>query len=369
MAAKNDVLNLVRNLLARAEHKNTPEAERELCFAQANKLMTRHAIEEAELRANQTESERRKPTSSKWQFMDCSDELQPYLRTIIAEVAATNRCRAVLHPMRWGFRDGTEHVTAEVTVVGFAEDVQWCEMLYTNIYMALLRTMFPRWDSDLSFDNNVYNFKRAGYKWRVIAETAMANGHDVPMPPNDGHLFIKAYKRHAALVGDTSRVATQRFEAYRRSFMEGFTARVAARLEGMRADSAAESTGKELVLSRSQDDVNAHYYELFPDFHPDAVRTKRERELERARVLREQEEAARQSLLDGMTEKQRAAFLEKEERKRRQQARSDAAYWRKREKEWAPDEYGQVQGRAAGNAVNLNRASAVDNDERLALDG
>ena len=363
------ILEQVQALLARAEHPNTPEPERELCFERANKLITRHALDEAIIRSRQTAEERRRPVTEKFRWMEKASSFAPYLRTILSEICETNRCRAIIHP-----------ATYEVTVVGFKEDVSWVQMLYMNCYFTFLSKMFPKWNDELGYDENVYNFKIAGYKWPAINDTAVKHGHEDHSRSkwnyethkydySIGGAVIAAYKRHAKKVGDTNRVQTQRHSAYRMSFAEAFARRVSSRLEQMREEAARMSESAPGMMLAIRNDVDDMFYELFPNMNPEEmerIRSERERAM---REAQEREERERQEMLDAMTEKQRAAFLEKEERQRRREAASNERYWREYDRRNRIDSDGSRAGSSAADTVRLTRDAGIDSDEKKGIEG
>jgi hypothetical protein len=345
------IMDRVRALLALAEHPNTPDPERESAFTQANKLMMRHAIDEVILRAGQTQEERRKPVAREFTYLNEGYEFLSYMRTILAEIAWTNRCRAVI--TRWD----------RVTVVGFQEDVNWIESLYLSVHFSFLRALFPQWDVNLTFEENVYRYKMAGYKWSKIAHISNENGFSVSWP--DGGALIRAYRRHAKRIGDIDPIATHRHEAYRRSFADGFSRRIAARLEQMRDDNKRMSVGSEVALFNASEDITVLFYEMFPELSPKA----REASLVKARLSAQQERDAEENMLSQMTQAQRDKYIRDKERRERRRAQQDDTYWRKQDERNRSDEYGVRQGRTAAEAISLDRSGLqVDHNERIEIE-
>lgn len=385
MSKTTPVLETVRRLMARAEHADTPPAEAEIALAQAQRLMTRHAIDEAVLRATQSESEKRKPVIEKWNWASAYTEFGPTLRTMLSVIADTNRCKVVI----------SISAPYEVTVVGMKEDVDWVQILYTNCYLTFISKVQPRWDKDKSIDENVYNFKVAGYKWGDIwiemakamdaeYDTEWKRGSLVPIlswyrdddyytrqglpcnpPPKDGGWLIRAYKRHAKVVGDDNPVETQRHGAYRRSFAEGFSSKIQRRLAEMKRASQEEvaSSGQELVLADSWEDVLKAFYEEFPDMHPDAIRQRSLVEMEKSRAMLRKQQELREAMLAGMTPKQRADFLEKEERRAAREYRSSEKYWEEQDRKNRVDHSGAYAGARAAESVRLTRGGTPVNTE------
>jgi hypothetical protein len=118
------VLARVRALLAKAESTQFPE-EAEALSTKAQELMNRHAFERALLDA--TEHKPQQVTSSRL-WLD-----NPYVEPksqLVAAIAASNRCRSVLHPSL-GF----------VSLVGDPLDLEITELMTTSLLVQATRAM------------------------------------------------------------------------------------------------------------------------------------------------------------------------------------------------------------------------------------
>jgi hypothetical protein len=334
------IMDRVRDLLAVAEHPNTGVEEADTALKMANSLITKHAIDEAILRMSQTEEERRHPVKTEIKLTGNS-WTSAALATILYTIAQTNRCSVVVS---W----------SKATIYGAAEDAAWVEMLYMSAAYELVAKIDPKWDASLSYDHNVYNLKIAGKKWKEIDAIAVWNGHEsretlkaYDAPYSDKvyktgffHKLLAAYKRHAKMVGDTSLVSTQSFDVYKLSFIEGFQNRMVNRLMEQAGinDDAIKSSGAELAIVSMAEDARQMMYADFP-----------ERDPKNQMIRRQQAIQERADMLAAMTEKQRAEFLEKEEKKNR-------AAWKRQESNMRPiDGSAQKRGAKAANAVDLNR--------------
>lgn len=345
------MLERARNLLARAEHANTPDAERELCYDRYNKLVQEWAIEEAELESRRTAAERQTPILRVVKMED--SVLSAKWRTIVFEIARTFRCRSVSYAG-----------TYDYGIVGFPSDVAFVEMLITSSFYTFVSTVQPRWEYELTFDHNCYRFKVAGYKWPDIAIIAMEHGSFIK-GPNFGRGAYNGYHRYCKANKIEPTNHTQRNDAYRESFIDGFVRRLATRLEEMRSANAETSTA--LVLARGPA-VDEEFYRNFPHLSPEE-RAKRQAAAE---AEEERMAAEREKMLADMTPAQRAKFYAKEAAEEEKRAREDAAYWRKWEQSRSRryDRKGLQAGAAAADKVNLLRASTVDKDaDKAALNG
>ena len=358
-AIKTDkILNRVRALLALADHPGTPPAEADTAMEMANSLMSRHAIDEALARAAQSKSSRRSPQKRAIKLATdtgAGSGLMSALRTILHYIAETNRCKMV--HLRWS--DDPE-------IYGMSDDVEWVEMLYTQTFFTLVSKINPRWDSSLGYDENVYNHKVAGFKWKDINRIAMSNGEESRENKGYYHKMKAAYMRHAKKIGDTNLVATQSHKAYRESFVNAFKTRLIDRLIAQaeaNKDEASES-GAEIALRESLEDVLGAMYADHPELSPEAMRET----VEHLRRIREAEEARKQAEIDAMTPIQRAKYYDAQERRQRRQAESDRKYWNKESAKL--DRSAHARGKAVANSVQLSRTAPVsDASETSRLEG
>jgi hypothetical protein len=117
------ILEKVRALLAKAESTTFPE-EAEALSAKAQELMARHAIDDAMVGGGGNDDV---PSGLRLSVDD------PYARAksiLLAEVAAANRCRAVLC-VGLGFS----------TVFGFESDLEFVDVLYTSLLVQATSAM------------------------------------------------------------------------------------------------------------------------------------------------------------------------------------------------------------------------------------
>jgi len=362
--ANDKILDRVRALLAIAEHPNTPSHEADTALTQANRLMAKHAIEEATARAAQTREERRAVERKMFRIHEGDySEFLGSMRAILSGICKHNRVQLVITS------------SYDTELFGMHDDIVWVEQQYMQIYFEFLRKLQPKWDESIGYDANIYNFKVAGYPWSQIDSIAQQNGHasresmkterwthritgeemSNTYPTGYYHKLLGAYKRHMRVIGDTTPVATQTHSQYRRDFSDGFTSRIRARLEKMAADAAGEvDESAAVVLYDMSQEIKEEVYAAHPDLHPDEVR-KEMREYQQAREERAAaERQARETMLNRMTDKQRAAFLDKERREEEREEARQERYWRKQAQK-NRDYAGQVAGQRAASAVSLDR--------------
>lgn len=342
MPTEERILDQVRHCLDKANHPNTPEAEREMCLKRADTLMSRHAIDQAMLDLTRNASDRRKPTSREFQAWE-GWQWRGQFETILTQIAKTAGVRCVIG------------LQGKTTLVGYTEDVEYVEMLWTTIYFQFIARIDPKWDNSLSFEHNVYNFKESGTKWPEIRDIARANNNWVDWP--DGGRLKRAYQRHCRIIGEEPRNHTQRHQAYKQSYADGFETRICARLEAMRRsreEDVAGTTGASLVLVGAKEQVDEMFFLLFPERHPAAIRERNAKAMEEYRKTQEEEKREREEMLAAMTPRAREEFLAKEARKRQREAKANERYWAERENS-TYDSSGSRAGARAAEQVDLGR--------------
>lgn len=291
MADRETYVNRVNKLLALAMDPSASEHEREQAQLRADALMIQHTIERSELIAAQGNSgKREEPTREEWD-LNLSTEFSYAIRDLLGAVVRHTNCRAVIRSVR-----------GKVPVVGFPEDISYAQTLWMVVFSELSRHMYPRWDDSATFDENVYNFCRAGTKWTDIHDIAHKHGAgDLPEPyPNgpygkhatDGGRLKRAYRRELTRRGEEITSHVTRKTAYRESYVRSFSITINARLRRMRDESrksAEQATSADryaLALRSTEQQVDDAFYLLYPEMHPDAIRKAGAEALEAERARR-----------------------------------------------------------------------------------
>lgn len=358
----------VAKLINQAEHPNTSETEREAFLAMADRLMTRHAIDDAMVEAARAAASgfaRPEPISRRIPFVDYHNIHRDKFRRMVSEICETSRVKGVFH-----------NVHGEVTLIGFPADVAYAEMTWLSVHMQFVSKVDPKVDETKTYDANVYALKTAGVKWPEIARRlnkvvrdAEALGADAPWsetPWPDGHRLIRAYRRECERLGVEPQNHTQRHQAYRTSFVNAFTDAVVARLYRMRTvqtEDVRATTGAEVALRDRGTQIDEKLWEMFPELRP---ATAEEQAAWRAKW--EQEEREEQARIAAMTPAQRRAY----EREQAREERESARYWARadRERERLRDRDGEIAGRKAGEQVDLSGGkNRLDGASRPGIEG
>jgi hypothetical protein len=357
------IVRKVQALLERAAHENTNEHERKACMDKANELMTKYAIDQANLDA-QAGDGRRQPTTE--------------VVTLFSDEQDGGRTKYEIFAYRWHFQAifekcaelagvklaGLYGVDRRITMVGFPEDIAWAHMLYTHIFSEFIAKMFPTWSADRTFDENVRMLKESGRSWADIWLAALGAGQTdrdhKPDTVNRKNYWRAAYKRACRDAGVEPSMTTQRHDAWRYAYADSFSDRIQTRLWGMIADrkQTVEETGSALVLAGAEERINSLLFELFPDMSPEAEEERRKA----AREYNEKVAEERARMLEAMTPRQREAFLAKEERAREAQRRKNHRDWEKIRHQ-RNDTDGHMAGARAADEIDLARPAERVADE------
>lgn len=327
----------VEALLTRANHPETPPEEREACLDKADKIMASHRLDRAMLfqSGKGPTKEIKIDVIERIQQSEFSGQINS-LRNQVYE-----HCGCLTHIDKW----------PNYRVYGYEEDIYFANVLWTSIYMDLVRRAFPVWERARSFDDNVYEMKNAGYSWPQVRDAGLLNdARDANGPlteKNAGSKLRTAYKRAAAARGVTVLPGKQqplKPDQWRKAFIESYVVTLQTRLWALERE-AKEHAGKEgeIALQTDADRVRNRFWQDYPEEHPEAV----------ARRAQEME-AIRQEHWDNMTPKERArAERQYDARVRRLMKEGD------RERSSSAYVNGSSAGRRAANEVDLGRGDKV----------
>jgi len=157
-------LKTIRDLIARAASTEF-EAERDACLAKADELQTRFQVEEWELaHLNDTSVAGRTPIRRDMEMMwrnGIDFDMRGSLRRMFLDCA--DHCRCVVAESK------DDYVANRIPVFGLEADLDYLDLLYTNLFMQMVSKMKPEYDPSKSLGYNVYQAKEARMKYKDIA--------------------------------------------------------------------------------------------------------------------------------------------------------------------------------------------------------
>jgi Protein of unknown function (DUF2786) len=251
-----NTIKKIHDLLARADHPNTPLPEAETARAMAERLMDQYRIEEKHLVDSGQLS-----LSPQWQtFTVCrymSEFAQSY-RAMASWVFHHLGIRAVFFVA--GGDDGSEYVAK---MVGFESDLRFAEMLYTQAQVGFQAKLEPKFNPDLSNQENAYIMRSAGMEgWRIAQ--AIFGRDDRALRPKVRAMFrdeaIKRGEDPTILLGKGNSV-----KVFRQSYAEGFTNELYYILARMARDRSEEGS---IVLVSREEMINEAFYKEYPQYRP-----------------------------------------------------------------------------------------------------
>jgi hypothetical protein len=166
MADREDVIRKVQALWARADHPNTPSAERESCIAKARDLMAKHYIDELVLEKSSGTKEDIVLTDIRL-FKFGADTIVPDQRMKLGHyIAMHSRCRGIVTELSGGLDiDGNAiHAGKYLRVIGFRSDTLAVRIMYNLLVSDMLEAVnddlfdAPHLKSKKDRENYMVNF-------------------------------------------------------------------------------------------------------------------------------------------------------------------------------------------------------------------
>lgn len=288
------MLRKVRALLAQADHPNTTPAEAQTFRAKAEALMFRYRIDESQLAAAGDTS-----IDVQWSYVDvCNlgNEYRHFYEGIFERVAEHVGCR-------WHrefadvevVEEGVRRRAVRMHYVGFPSDIRIADALFTAAQVAFATRLEPKYDPELSEQENAYHMRKAGMEgWRIAEAiwgtrgkmvccdkrdhwrtcvSCEAGRHDSCELPsyNDSNLYKarRLFKKEALERGEDPSVLLGQgnsMSVYRESYANGFYWELNQRLYHMRQSRGESST--ELEIGGRKERIDAAFYERYPQYAP-----------------------------------------------------------------------------------------------------
>lgn len=247
---RDKILTRVANLIAKAESSDYGP-ERDAFREKADNLMLQHAIQQADLAKAGEAGSKIKIVKKSFNVAPPNSPFREALADLFWAVARHCRGRGITH----GYQMAVKFPITG-TVVGTEADVEYAEMLFNSLRLQMANEMEPKFDPNLSMEENVLQMRHAGLKWTRIESICGLGSWGGP----------KTYKKACAEAGIPER-KNQNPKTIKRNFAEGFVRRVNLRfMELKRRQEETHDAGAALVPVT--DAVTDAYEEFFPDSKP-----------------------------------------------------------------------------------------------------
>lgn len=265
--ATDPTLDKVRALWASSEDESYPEEVRAQYRTKAEALMFLHRITLAE--ARQAGHNLDVP---QWRtlFVCMADSsYQGSYKAFVSSLVRHCGTRGVFELTE----DAAGKLVWNLEVVGYTNDLNYLELLFTSCVMAFSGKLEPKWDPSLALEENVYRMRSAGMERGRIARMAWPETYK-KFPAGHVHKALNIrvtaiFKEMCDKYGDDPSVLLGRGNSvavFRKSYAEAFVEELWSRLYRMRMARGAED--KAVVLKVDADSVDEAFYQRYPRLRP-----------------------------------------------------------------------------------------------------
>jgi hypothetical protein len=259
---KDEVLRKVQALLDKAESTGFT-AEADAARAKADQLMLAYSIEMWELDKRRKPEQRATPEIRKFHICMSDNPVSEQLEGVFMTLCNHWRVRSVYYGFGRTPRKGQSPWEQYAKVVGFPQELDWLELMFTTMRLHIGTNLEPKPDPALDFEDNLVKMKEAGMKWERIHELLRP---DVPWSRTHGVRYTKMYTDHC-LINGKERMYTSPL-TYQRNFVEGYRMQISSRLWDIRQyrqDPSGSGNGMELMLRDKKVLIDELYDETFKD--------------------------------------------------------------------------------------------------------
>jgi hypothetical protein len=268
------ILRKVRGLMAKAQ-STEHEGERQVFMAKADQLMEQYAIETWMLESGKDPEharliETREFDMTWWTELEGVDWDSKANVWYLFETCVRH-CRCYTS---WTARD---YKTETVKVYGMAADLDYLNLLFTDLFVQLFGKIKPAYQADMDMGYNVAKAKEAGMKYTDIAiwlghpEWVVSNGTGGKKTADNGKM-LREYKKYLSQTGRSPRdVISVNPKSYQYSFTSAFYTTISRRFREMSDDREVENSGgADLVLRDIRQMALEAFYDDFPAARPHA---------------------------------------------------------------------------------------------------
>ncbi len=296
--AMDSKMRVIEALLRTAAHEATPDHERVLAQEKADKLMIQYQIDRAMVNLDRDNDRKVEPIRKEYDKIDLVDRGSVQNTRDISEYfvqASLNGIkRSIFHHAGAVTTEKFLNGSHTFIAIGFPEDLVYAEMLWLSVFAEIVPKMFPTWEENRGFDENVYALKASGRSWPQVFEMAMRHGPTAKeelaesgffyvtsesIGPSDktGPLTKKnaasklrtAYRRHAKSIGEEVSRQPSDPHWWRKSFAHAFETSLAQRIGAMKQGREEYFDKSNLpAMQHDADMVKAKFYEEFPEKNP-----------------------------------------------------------------------------------------------------
>lgn len=259
---KQEVLRKVQALLEKAESTGFT-AEADACRAKADQLMMAYSIEMWELDRRRKPEQRGTPEIRTFDISLSDNPVSYEMRLVFATLCNHWRVRPVFYGwLERSHRKGEIPRRQYAEVVGFPQELDWLELMFTTIRLHIGMNLEPHPDQNLSFEDNLVIMKEAGMKWERIHQLLKP---DVAWSRTHGVRYTKMYTDYCDREGKERMNISPL--VYQRNFVNGYNAKINSRLYDIRERRAQQQedggSGMDLMLRDKSGLIEQMFKESF----------------------------------------------------------------------------------------------------------
>lgn len=268
------MLERVRALLAKAASTNFP-AEADSFRAKADQIMTEYAIDQwmvdqaQDAQGKRPTPERRDMDFGWWRGNPFRHQLWDMFSTV------ARHCRCAIATTKADYRD------LKMPVFGLASDLDWFDLLFTQLMIAMIQKVDPQPRPELTLMENLAMMREAGMPWEDAINRIIRAGEVEDVTIDQDATFddvykpwVHEYRRWCRATGHPQSYVNQR--TYRKNFADGFQAEINDRLGEMARnsrfeyDKSHEAGTMEIAVRDIRLTIQDLIYAEFPELRPHA---------------------------------------------------------------------------------------------------
>jgi hypothetical protein len=257
-----DMMRKVEGLLAKADDTAVTPEEADSYRAMAERIMIKYKIEQEDL------IKRGDLKVDGLNVMFVQTKAYPWTSEYTT-VYNSLLSYAIHHAGVKGYFEGYEDGEYLIWLIGYEADIRFAKALFMNARLVFADRMEPKYDPNLSDDENVYRMRSAGMERGRI-------GQYMGWGDKAHQKVTRVYKRACAAKGEDAVLTgkTTNVKDFRKAYADGFVSEFWARLSRARNAVDDEITDGGLVLHGREDRIKEAMYNRWPHLRPDETPAK-----------------------------------------------------------------------------------------------
>lgn len=253
------MMERVRNLLAIADHPNTPGPEAETARMQAEALMFKYRIDAANMDGDEKAAAALTPEWREFVVCPYGSEFQAHYVHIVRGIVSHLDCEA-----QFGYGEGS----VKAFVVGYEADLQVFDILQAEATAQFGKRLEPQYHRDETDAQNALRMRQGGMERNRIGVILFGASDTVNEMKAKNRRVTRLIKEEAARTGVDANLLLGRgnnIKTYRTSFANAFAWEFTDRLRRMASQRSTEGT---IVLGNRKEAIKEALYVRYPHLRP-----------------------------------------------------------------------------------------------------